>query len=321
MPYLHSSAKKFLPCSWDPKLLRINPVDAWHLKKTPLFTKANPRYAMVFKEAGLNLSEIGVLPDSLPAELYIPAALRELAIQEIQMGLIDGLLETALAEDDLLTLKTAMIALVEETFREPKVELLAGFNDLVKRTVVEFAERPRSVKTFLMVVSGGYTLAQHSINVMTLVLAYCLRAQMPSDQMVRLCVGGLLHDVGKTSLPANIRDWTRPLNEVEFSLFKHHPLLGVKLLAQGDFSPSVLEATEQHHERLDGSGYPQGLREISLAGQLVGLADCYDALTTEPGLHRKAMEPVECLRLLKKELDQGKFQREMFEVFAYSLAE
>ena len=265
--------------------------------------------------------EAGCSKDSSLPDLYFPTEFRSIAIQEIQSGMLNRFIEQAIQRKDLGTINHAIAGLLEETFRDPKIELLIGFKDVVRKTVDKFVEHPDFINDFLLIGPGGYNLAEHSLNVMTLVVSYSFKAKLDFQEIIQLSISALLHDVGKTRLPSDMRNSNRRLSDDEFAIFRNHTLEGQKILSKGDFSAVVLEGVGQHHERLDGSGYPGGIREISLAGQVVGLADCYDALTTKHGIHRHAMQPVECLRLLKREVDQGKFDQAMFEVFAYSLVE
>jgi putative two-component system response regulator len=81
-----------------------------------------------------------------------------------------------------------------------------------------------------------------------------------------------------------------------------------------------LGAVARHHERGDGSGYPQGLTRVEELAQLLGLVDSYEALTDPGRPYRRALEPLEALALLRDESRAGKFGWPVFEGFAYSLA-
>ena len=102
---------------------------------------------------------------------------------------------------------------------------------------------------------------------------------------------------------------------------KTHPLEGLRLLKSGDFSPLVLQAISQHHERLDGRGYPKGITQVSLAGQLVGLADSYERLTSQSPGSSHRLHPIRTLELLKEEAGDGKFEPKLFKAFARSLVD
>ena len=81
----------------------------------------------------------------------------------------------------------------------------------------------------------------------------------------------------------------------------------------------MAQAIGEHHEKIDGSGYPFGVTDVSYVGQIVGLVDCYEALTSDERAYRKPMSPLDTLTLLKGDMLAGKFSAELFQQFAYSL--
>ena len=84
-------------------------------------------------------------------------------------------------------------------------------------------------------------------------------------------------------------------------------------------NPEVKLTALNHHEKLDGSGYPYGRKKISKFSQLIGFIDCYEALTNDDRPYRSAMDPFKALSLIRKDVESGKFNRKIFEQFAYSL--
>ena len=95
-------------------------------------------------------------------------------------------------------------------------------------------------------------------------------------------VGATLHDIGKLGVPAEILAKPATLTPVEFELVKTHSALGHSILKEINFPWPVAEMVHQHHERLDGSGYPQGLKgdDILIEAQIVGLADALDSIAS-----------------------------------------
>jgi putative nucleotidyltransferase with HDIG domain len=95
-----------------------------------------------------------------------------------------------------------------------------------------------------------------------------------------LYLGALVHDIGKISLPAEILSKPARLDQAEFDLVKRHAAKGADILGHGRLPHTVVEIAEQHHERLDGSGYPHGLRgdEISYPARIVAVADVVEAI-------------------------------------------
>ena len=101
------------------------------------------------------------------------------------------------------------------------------------------------------------------------------------DAQNTLTLCGLLHDIGKSRIPASIIGKPGRLTSEEFEQIKRHPLLGYELLKNQPLDPHIKNAALMHHERCDGSGYPTGLTEdyIDNFAMIVAIADVYDAMT------------------------------------------
>jgi len=114
-------------------------------------------------------------------------------------------------------------------------------------------------------------------------------------------LGAYLHDVGKVRVPLEILNKPGKLTDDEFALMKKHPEYGVELLAGIEFPWDIKPIIRSHHERVDGSGYPDRLRgdEIPLSAQIIGIADVYDALTTTRS-YRPAMTHDEAVAEIRR---------------------
>jgi putative nucleotidyltransferase with HDIG domain len=118
-----------------------------------------------------------------------------------------------------------------------------------------------------------------------------------------LAIGGLLHDIGKLSVPERILKKPAALEDDEFAVIKRHPEWGLKLLRElGGFAAAVHELVHNHHERLDGKGYPRGLAacELSLDTRILTVCDVYDALVS-PRVYRAAWSHQAAIALLREE--------------------
>jgi len=122
-----------------------------------------------------------------------------------------------------------------------------------------------------------------------------------SPSLVLRCrLAGLLHDVGKVLVPAAILAKPGPLDEEEWRLVRLHPVHGEGLLAAVPDLRPIAPIVRQHHERFDGTGYPDGLagEEILLEARIVAVAECWIAMTS-PRPHRPALSEAEALRELE----------------------
>ena len=124
-------------------------------------------------------------------------------------------------------------------------------------------------------------------------------------------LGAYLHDVGKVKVPHEILNKPGPLTDQEVKLVQQHPIWGIELLAGVEFPWDLKPIIRWHHERYDGSGYPDGLRgdEIPLAAQIVGIADVYDALTSTRS-YRRALSSAQAIVEITKV--QGNWSSKVF---------
>jgi HD-GYP domain-containing protein (c-di-GMP phosphodiesterase class II) len=132
-----------------------------------------------------------------------------------------------------------------------------------------------------------------------------------------LALGGMLLDIGKNKVPPELVSKKEPLNPQEMELMRNHVDMGVRLLVGNDEIPhEVFRMVATHHERADGSGYPLGLmnNEISVFGRIAGLADSYDAMTTQKSYRPNTLSPHDAINELHS-LKSTKFQPELVEQF------
>ena len=136
------------------------------------------------------------------------------------------------------------------------------------------------------------------------------------DELAALERGGYLHDVGKIGVPDAILLKTGPLTADEFGRMKAHTTIGETLCGELRSLRAVRSIVRHHHERLDGSGYPDGLRgdAIPLMAQIVGIVDAYDAMTTTRP-YRKARSQAEAFAGLRDDVQRGAFDRALVELF------
>ena len=156
----------------------------------------------------------------------------------------------------------------------------------------------------------------HSLAVSALCISFAQHLGLDAAKAKQIGIGGLLHDFGKVKIPLEILTKPGPLTEMEFEIMKKHVEHGECILRQTtQIDESSIHVTAHHHERLDGTGYPEGLRgdQISVFGQIAAIVDIYDALTAER-CYKNSMPPTEALKKLF-EWSDGYLNRELFEQF------
>jgi putative nucleotidyltransferase with HDIG domain len=132
-------------------------------------------------------------------------------------------------------------------------------------------------------------------------------------------VGAYLHDLGKVKVPHEILNKAGPLTRDEFEVIQMHPVWGVEMLADVEFPWDIKPIIRSHHEKYDGTGYPDRLRgdEIPLSAQIVGIVDVFDALTTTRS-YRKAMSAEQATAIITKE--QNAWSKDVFDAFMQVVA-
>ena len=123
----------------------------------------------------------------------------------------------------------------------------------------------------------------HSTNVAKYAVAIARDIGMTPSQLEEMHIAAILHDVGKIGISERIISKPGQLNREEFDIMKDHPAHGIRILKPIGFSPDIINAIYQHHERFDGKGYPQGLAGVSitLAARVLNVADTIDAMMSE----------------------------------------
>jgi putative nucleotidyltransferase with HDIG domain len=145
----------------------------------------------------------------------------------------------------------------------------------------------------------NYTFT-HSVNVSVLAIAIGRRLGFSAQEMNSLGFAALLHDIGKMKVPEAILNKPGKLTEQEFDIMKLHPGYGYEYLRmQEGVNEEICSAVHYHHEKSDGSGYPDGLTEKNIPrfAKIISIADVYDAITSERSYH-KGIVPSEALKVL-----------------------
>lgn len=156
-------------------------------------------------------------------------------------------------------------------------------------------------------VSDEYTF-KHSVDVATISMIVAKKYGLSEKEVYEIGVAGLLHDVGKSKIPTELLNKPDRLTDEEFEFMKQHSLLGYSILKdKDDLTEDILMGVLQHHEKINGSGYPMGvtIEKIGIYAKIIAVADIYDALVTERP-YKKAFsqrDAVEILMSMTDELD------------------
>ena len=274
---------------------------------------------VLYKPPGKLMADMRMKEGRHPGKLYIHQNDRMTAIKELQNGFHRRIVRS-IKTGNAVSVKSTLCSLVEETLAEPRSGTLQVLPETVDVLVSGYSKNPEVLKTFASISFKDYSTVIHSVNVMALTLGFCFHSRLSLHETKRLGLSALLHDVGKTEIPDNILKAPRKLTDEEFETMKRHPKIGEYIIKiKSEIDGGIARGALEHHEKLDGSGYPKGIRHISFVGQLLGIIDCYEALTNEERPYRRAKSPLDTLKLIKTDVEAGKFNRKIFEKFCYSL--
>lgn len=227
------------------------------------------------------------------------------------------------------------ISLVKEAFStiqrlEPKKRIKNNENDytwqeesyfynigkMVEDIMTDILRKEELVLALVDIRSSDNHVYAHSVNVAVISLMLGIAFKLPKKRLEALCTGALLHDIGKAYLPKEIINKKGEPTEAEKTIMKAHPRLGYKYLSS-TYNISALSKiiVLQHHENVDGTGYPDGLKKDKIMdlSLIVSIADAYDNLSTNTN-GREAMFPSDILEYLMSNAGT-KFDYNMVNVF------
>ena len=285
----------------------------------PLYYTANGERFGIYKPSGIKLKEMRVKENLIPRDLYLKKTDKAKGLRDVHKAFNNQLRED-IKSNNLGNVKATVVKLVDEMFSEPASGVLEGLSTTMDIILGEYTKDPEIIKNFWLISDKDYTTALHSVNVMALAVRYAISQGYNESKTKLLGLCAMLHDVGKTKTDKDILTAPRKLSDEDFAKIKSHPIQGYNLLKRCKFSnPEIKLSALQHHEKLDGSGYPSGLTNISKFAQIISILDCFEALTNDDRPYRDSVIPYRALDLIQKEVNAGKFDREIYAKFLYSL--
>lgn len=178
-----------------------------------------------------------------------------------------------------------------------------------------------AVDVGMLKVSDEYTF-KHSVDVATMSMIIAKKYGLKDEEIRELGISGLLHDVGKSKIPNEVLNKPGKLTDEEFALMKQHSLFGFEILKKrNQFSDGIIRGVLQHHEKMNGKGYPLGVSadKIHKYARIISVADVYDALVTERP-YKKAFskrDAVEMIMAMTGDLDIEVMQSFLNSVILY----
>ena len=188
--------------------------------------------------------------------------------------------------------------------------------EVVERMMDSVSRHPDALVWFSNLKDRDEYTAIHSLNVCMLAVTLATWVGNDARAIKEMGIGALLHDVGKLKVPLEVLNKPGKLTDEEYAIMKKHPEYGVEILKNSpDLTHASLEIVRDHHERLNGKGYPAGRKgsEISYYSQIAAIADVYDAMTSDR-VYQKGRAPAQALKLMMS--FEGDFNDELLRQFA-----
>jgi putative nucleotidyltransferase with HDIG domain len=158
----------------------------------------------------------------------------------------------------------------------------------------------------------------HSVAVCALMLSLANQMGLDKEQTRLAGIGGLMHDLGKAAMPLDILNKPGKLTDAEYLIMKKHTIVGAKILQDSSAEAEVIDIALNHHEKINGTGYPNQLpaEKISQLARMAAICDVYDAVTSERA-YKKPWEPANTIREMAKW--DGHFDKQIFNSFVKSV--
>jgi len=257
--------------------------------------------------------------------IYIQMSEQSRLRKQLDAHLVDAVADPAMAiwEKSNLLYDTS-VELVHELMTEPDFASRSPRLERVSKAVATFVLNEPSAFSHLFAASHhDFYTTTHMVNVSTwmVCLAYAMGYRDP-ENLNQIAQAGLLHDMGKLYIPEDVLNKPGKLTDEEWAKIRKHPELGCDHLQRSaEIDPLVLTVTRQHHERLDGSGYPDGLKgeDIHPMSRLCAVVDSFDAMTALRPFKERALTVSEALTILEKETP-SKYDSDVMEAWLKLLA-
>ncbi len=215
------------------------------------------------------------------------------------------------------------LALMERLFEEPRAENIKEAKKAISGVVDVILGEPSTANELLKITAHDFYTYTHCVNVgvISVLLSKSFAASLAGEDMHELGAGFFLHDLGKVKVDSSIINKRGKLTLWEMEEIRKHPQIGCEMVTEaGELSEECRTIIMQHHERIDGTGYPMGLEdeEILLSGHICAVADVYDALTSNRS-YQGRLTTFQALKYMKENLE-GKFLKEAFEALVLLFA-
>jgi HD-GYP domain-containing protein (c-di-GMP phosphodiesterase class II) len=298
---------------WRSGFVLVDPKDL----KTILASSIKEVWIDTNKGSDIDVGQTAV--SSTESDAQVEAALLQVSISQRELAPVSMAQEMQRAAKICFQAKRAVISMFEEA-RMGKTVDIGGAKKLVEEITDSVARNPGALISLARLKTADDYTYMHSVAVCAMMVALAKQLGLDEGQTRSAGLAGLMHDLGKAAMPMDVLNKPGKLTDAEFTVIKTHPVEGHRLLLTGtNIDPVVLDVCLHHHEKVDGSGYPKGLKgdEISLFAKMGAVCDVYDAITSNRP-YKAGWDPAESLRKMA-EWSKGHFDWTVFQAFVKSL--
>ncbi|MBP9060305.1 MAG: HD-GYP domain-containing protein [Rhodoferax sp.] len=252
-------------------------------------------------------------------EALVAEQQKQLAQRQRQVAPVSAAVEIERASKICRQSKQAVVSMFEEARMGNAVDV-GGAKQLVEEINDSVARNPGALISLARLKTADDYTYMHSVAVCAMMVALARQIGLDEAQTRSAGLAGLLHDLGKAVMPMEVLNKPGKLTDAEFVIIKSHPVEGHKMLLTGsNVDPLALEVCLHHHEKTDGSGYPDRLKgdAISLFAKMGAVCDVYDAITSNRP-YKAGWDPAESLRKMA-EWANGHFDPQVFQAFVKSM--
>ena len=277
----------------------------------PLYYISKDREAVLFKKAGDEIE--GEILDKDKLSKFFVRKEDEASVVKTLMSVLNIKLAKAISSKGIKAIKQSLCQIIKEALEGALETSLLTIPETIEILFFQAKKTPEFLEVLTSMNSNSTKIIEHSVNVLTLTAQYCFFKKYSDDDIKKFCLCALLHDVGTSFIDKKIIETDEKLTEEEFEILKTHTTKGYKKIkSQSVFDKSIAMTVLEHHELLDGSGYPNGSKNISFEAQVVGLIDSYEPLKYRNKSFRKALSSHDALQIIKKDVLQEKYNKQVF---------
>lgn len=268
---------------------------------------------------GLDVAPGEIAVSETSSEAYVDAELSLSAGSTRKITPVLASEEYARAAKICAKAKVAVTSMFQEA-RMGKVVDTAGAQQLVEEITDSISRNPSALISLARLKTADDYTYMHSVAVCAMMVALARKLELDEEQIHSAGIAGLMHDLGKAMMPMEVLNKPGKLTDEEFAIIKTHPEEGFKLLQASNCTNDIAyDVVLHHHEKMDGSGYPKGLKdkEISLFAKMGAVCDVYDAITSNRP-YKAGWCPAESLRRMS-DWSNSHFDPIVFQAFVKSI--